>query len=182
MANYRRIYTGGNIYFFTLVMYRRQAILCHDDIRTALRSGIMETRKTHPFKVDAWVLMPDHLHCIWTLPENDINFSTRWAMIKRYVTKQCCAEKYQRDEWLNKSRVKRKESTLWQRRFWEHQIRDDQNFQRHFDYLHFNPVKHGYVNSVKEWEFSSFHRYVKNEIYTENWGGVGNIEDDFGEP
>jgi len=172
---------GGNTYFFTVVMHRRQTILCNDDIRSALRGAIVKTRKIHPFEIDAWVLMPDHLHCIWTLPEGDANFTTRWAMIKRYVTKQC-AEKYQRDEWLNKSRIKRKESTLWQRRFWEHQIRDDADFQRHFDYIHFNPVKHGYVNVVKDWDFSSFHRYVLDGVYSDNWGGLSEIDVDFGEP
>jgi len=90
--------------------------LCNDDLRSALREAITTTRETHPFDIDAWVLMPDHLHCIWTMLEDDNNFTARWAMIKRFVTKQC-AEKYQRDDWLNNSRIKRKESTLWQRRF-----------------------------------------------------------------
>ena len=181
MSDYRRVYTGGRCYFFTVVMHRRQAILCNDDIRLALREAIISTRKAYPFAIDAWVLMPDHLHCIWTLPEGDTNFTTRWAMIKRFVTKQC-AEKYQRDEWLNKSRSKRKESTLWQRRFWEHVIRDEKDYQRHFDYIHFNPVKHGYVSAVKDWEYSSFHRYVENSVYPVNWGGSTNIDEDFGEP
>ena len=181
MSDYRRIYTDGSTYFFTVVMHRRQTILCHDDMRVALRDAIITTRKIHPFEIDAWVLMPDHLHCIWTLPEGDANFTTRWAMIKRFVTKQC-AEKYQRDDWRNKSRIKRKESTLWQRRFWEHQIRDDVDFQRHFDYIHFNPVKHGYVSAVKDWEYSSFHRYVHDGVYSIDWGGLGEIDDDFGEP
>lgn len=181
LSDYRRVYSGGNTYFFTLVMHRRQTILCNDDMRIALRDAIVTTRKIHPFKIDAWVLMPDHLHCIWTLPEGDANFTTRWGMIKRFVTKQC-SEKYQRDDWLNKSRIKRRESTLWQRRFWEHQIRDDVDFQRHFDYIHFNPVKHGYVGAVKDWEYSSFHRYVNNGIYSDNWGGLDDINDDFGEP
>jgi len=176
MSNYRRKYTKGGTYFFTIVMYRRQKILCDDVIRTTLRNAIKITRQTHSFEIDAWVLMPDHLHCIWTLPAGDSNFTTRWAMIKRLVTKQC-AVIYQRNQWLNRSKLKRKESTLWQRRFWEHQIRDERDYQEHFDYIHFNPVHHGYVLAVNDWEFSSFHRYVRDGIYPENWGDlVGDYE------
>ncbi len=117
------------------------------------------------------MLLPDHLHCIWTLPPNDADFGVRWAMIKRFVTKQCSAE-LKRDEWMNQSKLKRKESTLWQRRFWEHQIRDERDYERHMDYLHYNPVKHGLVAKVTDWPHSTFHRYVRQGVYKEDWAVV----------
>ena len=169
MSNYRRAKTKGGTYFFTVVLYRRQNILCHDDMRHALREAIEKTRETHPFIIDAWVLLPDHLHCIWTLPEADENYSSRWAMIKRHVTKQC-AKTCHREDWMNNSKHKRKESTIWQRRFWEHQIGDEDDFQRHMNYIHYNPVKHGYVVAAKEWPYSSFHRYIKSNVYPSDWG------------
>ncbi len=182
MSNYRRANAKGGTYFFTLVTYRRQRFLCDENIRYALRNAIQNTRLTHPFKIDGWVLLPDHLHCILTLPPDDADFGVRWAMIKRYVTKQCGPD-LQRDDWMNDSKRRRKESTLWQRRFWEHQIHDDRDYEIHMDYLHFNPVKHGYVTSTKNWPHSTFHRYVCAGVYSENWGGesVMAIDEGFGE-
>ena len=181
MSNYRRANTKGGTYFFTVITYRRQKILCNDEIRIALREAIQHVKKTHPFTIDAWVLLPDHLHCIWTLPENDADFGIRWAMIKRFVSKQC--HSLRRDDWMTASKRKRKESTLWQRRLWEHQIRDEQDYERHIDYIHFNPVSHGLVNRVVDWPHSTFHRYVKDEVYQENWAGDGvvSVDGDFGE-
>ena len=169
MPNYRRADIGGGTYFFTVVTYRRQRFLCDDDVRNALREGIEKTREGYPFVIDAWVLLPDHLHCIWTLPPGDANFGIRWAMIKRHVSKHC--KRLKHDNWLNESKRKRKESTVWQRRFWEHQVRDERDYKIHADYIHFNPVKHGVVRYVKDWPYSTFHRYAKNGIYPENWGG-----------
>jgi putative transposase len=114
----------------------------------------------HPFTIDGWVLLPDHLHCIWTLPPNDSAFGIRWAMIKRFVKKQCASDLH-RDDWMNKSKHRRKESTIRQRRFWEHLIRDERDYEKHMDYIHYNPLKHGYVKSVIEWPYSTFHRYVR---------------------
>jgi len=167
MPNYRRANVTGGTYFFTVVTYRRQTFLCDDDVRMALRNGIEQTRKRYPFEIDAWVLLPDHLHAIWTLPTGDADFGKRWSMIKRHVTKHCARLK--RDEWLNDSKRKRMESTVWQRRFWEHQIRDEWDYEKHVDYIHFNPVKHGHVKYVNEWPYSTFHRYVKNNIYPTDW-------------
>lgn len=169
MSRYRRSLLAGGTYFFTVVTYRRQTILCDDILRHALRSAIETVRVTRPFTIDAWVLLPDHLHCIWTLPEGDADFSTRWMMIKRKVS-IACATQYERPEWLTASKQKHRESTLWQRRFWEHQIRDDEDYAKHFDYVHYNPVKHGLVTQAKDWQYSSFHRYVKRGSYAENWG------------
>jgi len=169
MPNYRRAAVGGGTYFFTVVTYRRQHFLCDDAVRSALRTAIRDVRKTHPFDIDAWVLLPDHLHCIWTLPPGDADFGKRWGLIKRYVSQHCGHLK--RDHWLTESKQHRRESTLWQRRFWEHQIRDEWDLCHHFDYIHFNPVKHGHVVRVADWAFSSFHRYREMGVYSLDWAG-----------
>ena len=116
MSRYRRANTPGATYFFTVVSYRRQRILCDDPVRAALRRAIGEVRVNRPFVVDAWVLLPDHLHCIWTLPVDDADFSVRWNMIKRKVS-HACGGGYRRKEWLTDSKIKHRESTVWQRRF-----------------------------------------------------------------
>ena len=139
-------------------------------IRNALRTAIETVRSTRPFTIDAWVLLPDHLHCIWTLPEGDADFSTRWMMIKRSVS-LACREIYHRADWMTTSKSKHRESTIWQRRFWEHQIRDEDDLVRHVDYIHFNPVKHGNVQRVGDWPYSTFHRYVHDGIYPSDWSG-----------
>jgi putative transposase len=128
MPDYRHHYRAGGGYFFTVVTHHRQTILLNEDIRAALRVSVNEVRETLPFKVEAWVLLPDHLHCVWTLPENDNNYSLRSLLIKRGVSKQC--KNYFDAKRQSKSRKSRNESTLWQRRFWEHHIRDDQDFER----------------------------------------------------
>ncbi|VVS95272.1 REP-associated tyrosine transposase [Desulfoluna spongiiphila] len=169
MSDYRRAKEAGGTYFFTVATYRRQPILCAEDVRNALRDGINHARHNHPFTIDAWVLLPDHLHCIWTLPEGDADFSLRWAMIKRFVTKTCGATR-QRNEWMGESKKRRHESTIWQRRFWEHQIRDSHDLERHMDYLHYNPVKHNLVSRVSDWPWSTFHSYARQSIYPQDWG------------
>jgi len=176
MSNYRRANTKGGTYFFTVVTYRRQRFLCDEMVRNVLHDGIKATQATRPFTIDAWVLLPDHLHTIWTLPPDDADFGIRWAMIKRFVTKQCAPE-LKRDTWMNPSKLKRKESTLWQRRFWEHQIRDESDYQKHMDYLHYNPVKHGLVEKVADWPYSTFHRYVRQGIYGIDWASVNNEQE-----
>ena len=123
--------------------------------------------KQHPFKIDAFVLLPEHLHCIWTLPQDDDNFSTRWRLVKSYFSRHC-ESRYQ--DGVSVSRKKRKGQLIWQNRFWEHVIRDDDDFARHVDYIHYNPVKHGLVRSPKDWEYSSFKRYVQAGMYDELWG------------
>lgn len=156
MSRYRRANTQGGSYFFTVVSYRRQAVLCDEPIRYALRKAIQETRLKYPFSIDAWVLMPDHLHCIWRLPEGDRDYSKRWSLIKRSIS-IICADSYNKQKWLNGSKKKHRESTLWQRRFWEHQIRDQQDFNRHLDYIHYNPVKHGLCERADAWPYSTLH-------------------------
>ncbi len=171
MSRYRRASVAGSTYFFTVVAYRRQPILCNEAIRIALRTAIETVRATRPFVIDAWVLLPDHLHCVWTLPDGDADFSARWMMIKRAVS-LACREDYRRADLMTASKRKHRESTIWQRRFWEHQIRNEDDFARHVDYIHFNPVKHGYVQCVEDWTYSTFHRYVRNGDYAHDWAGA----------
>ena len=182
MSQYRRANTPGGSYFFTLVSYRRQAILCDEPIRIALREAIKTVQSSRPFTVDAWVLLPDHLHCLWTLPPDDADFSGRWSLIKRRVSLSC-AELYKRDDWISTSKLKHRESTIWQRRFWEHQIRDQADYNRHVDYIHYNPVKHGLCNSPADWPYSTLHRYIKAGKYPSNWAAsMRSFNDiDFGE-
>jgi len=142
MPNYRRSTTTGATYFFTVVTHRRQPILVQPESRKILRQVIEEVKQQHPFTIDAWVLLPDHLHCMWTLPEGDADYSKRWGMIKARYTKQT-KPIFSCDMQLNNSKQRHRESAIWQRRFWEHQIRDETDFQRHADYIHYNPVKHG---------------------------------------
>jgi len=168
MSNYRRARVAGGTFFFTVVAYRRQPILCDEPVRAALREAIREVRQSSPFKIDAWVLLPDHLHCIWTLPPDDGDFSLRRSLIKRRVSLAVGAQ-YRRAEWLNASKLKHRESTVWQRRFWEHSIRDEEDLRRHVDYLHFNPVKHGLVSGASDWPHSTFHRFVEAGIYPADW-------------
>lgn len=176
MSNYRRTQTAGGTYFFTVVSYRRQPVLCDDPVRTALREAIHKVRQSHPFTIDAWVLLPDHLHCIWTLPPGDADFSLRWSLIKNRVSREVGAQ-YRRAEWLSASKRKHRESTIWQRRFWEHCIRDEKDLRHHVDYLHFNPVKHGLVARVADWPHSTFHRFARTGIYAAEWvGRVGDVE------
>ena len=125
-----------------------------------------------PFRIDGWVLLPDHLHAIWTLPDGDADFSNRWRLIKRHVT-HVCSPDYRRPELLTQRRCAKQYGTLWQHRFWEHLIRDERDFRQHMDYLHANPVKHGLVNAAIDWQWSSFHRWVRHGVYLPDWAGSG---------
>ena len=173
---------SGGTYFFTVNTYRRQTFLTDVDVRSALREAIGTLRLTHPSVIEAWVLLPDHMQALWTLPPGDEDFSYRWRVIKRMVT-QRCQTRLNRLEWMNARRRKRNQSTLWQHRFWEHLIRDEADFNRHIDYIHWNPVKHGYVAQVSHWPYSSFHRYVKQGCLPPTWGiNIASLNGaDFGE-
>ncbi|MFK3736221.1 REP-associated tyrosine transposase [Massilia sp. TN1-12] len=167
MPRYLRSRTGS-VFFFTLVTFNRRPILCTAPIRHALRCAILNLRATRPFAIDGWVLMPDHLHCIWTLPEGDHDYSTRWALLKRSVSHFATdIAPMQRTP----SACKHREAAIWQRRFWEHQLRDEADVERHLDYIHYNPVRHGYVKRAIDWPYSTIHRYVKNGVYPADWGG-----------
>ena len=179
MSHYRRSRAAGASYFFTVNTYRRKALLTHPEIRTALHEAIEHVREQLPFTIDAWVLLPDHLHAIWTLPPGDAAFGKRWGMIKASVSRRC-TNFVKPGQAM--SRVKRHEIDFWQRRFWKHQIRDDLDFERHVDYVHYNPVKHLLVEQVSQWPYSTFHRYVSERVYPLDWGvDPGNIVGGAGE-
>ncbi len=167
MATFRRNRSCGATYFFTLATFLRRPLLIEAELITALRDAIKVNRNKHPFDIVAWVVLPDHMHAIWELPINDDDYAIRWASIKREVSKVALdMGRYE----LTPNQIKRKENGLWQRRFWEHRIRDTQDLQNHLDYVHYNPVKHGLVASVKDWSYSSFHRYVRNGALNLDWG------------
>lgn len=168
MPNYLRA-REGTTWFFTVVTHQRQPLLCLERTRIDLREIIEAIRSLHPFEVEAWVLIPDHLHSIWTLPQGDSNYSTRWGLIKSQFSKRT-RETFHREALLTDSRKRRRESTIWQRRFWEHQIRDEKDFKAHCDYIHYNPVKHGLVTAPRDWPYSTFHKFVKEGTYSEDWG------------
>lgn len=179
MPDYRRARLKGGTYFFTLTALERRPILTDERFRTALRHAILEVKSSMPFENIAWVLLPDHLHTIWQLPENHADYSTRWSAIKRLVTQQCGTLA---PPPTSTSRQLRREGTLWQRRFWEHLIRDENDLERHIDYIHYNPVKHGYVAKVGDWPYSTFHRYVRAGIYPKDWASEEtDPTDQFGE-
>ena len=169
MPNYQRVYIPGGTYFFTVVTYDRLAFLTHKDVRKILRASWQSVRKKYPFFLIALCLLPDHLHCIWRLPDHDADYSTRWKKIKEGLSKNIDRSIISKID-SGKLRASKREAPVWQRRFWEHTIRDQQDFDKHFDYIHFNPVKHGYVKKTIEWPWSTFHRYISSGIYDPDWG------------
>jgi len=177
MSNYRRA-REGNTYFFTLVTFQRQPILCLDGSRRLLREAIDAVRKTDPFEPLAWVLLPDHMHCIWRLPDGDFDYSRRWGIIKSAFTRG--AKGWLQTPKACDSRRKHREGTVWQRRFWEHMIRDEPDFAAHCDYIHFNPVKHGLVLAPKDWPYSTFHRAVQQGLYPSDWGAEPGMQGELG--
>ena len=172
MSNYLRAYIPGGTYFFTVVTHRRRAILTSDSARECLRKSIELTRKESHFDMPGFVLLPDHLHCLWTLPVGDQDFSIRWANIKRCFTKLWKIQGGA-DGPISASRKLHREAGVWQRRFWEHFIRDEDDFIQHLDYIHYNPIKHGLVERVCDWPYSSFHRCVRQGWYDVNWASGG---------
>ena len=166
---------SGNTYFFTLVSFRRNPILCLPPLRTALRRAIVDVRATHPFDIDAWVLMPDHLHCILTLPEGDLDHATRWATIRSAVSRAALVSTVSTGT-RNPSRIAHRDASIWERRIDAHPIRDEREFERHVDYIHVNPVRHGHAASAADWPYSTFHRYVKNGVYLPEWNGTRQVE------
>lgn len=167
MTDYRRLYIPGASWFFTVNLENRQGNLLveHIDI---LRAAFAYAKQRHPLRIDAVSVMPEHLHCIWTLPEGDADFSTRWNLLKGYFSRHLPG-----GESISQSRAGKRERGIWQRRFWEHCLRDQDDFNRHVDYIHWNPVKHGWVQRVRDWPHSSFHRYVQAGIYPPDWLGDG---------
>ena len=141
-----------------------------------LRAAVAATRQRYPFTIDAFVVLPDHLHAVWTLPPGDCDFSTRWRLIKSRFAKAL-----PKQERLSAVRAARGERGIWQRRFWEHLIRDETDYARHVEYCYINPLKHGLVTRVRDWPYSSFHRDVRAAVFPLDWGGDTKAIGDFGE-
>ena len=167
MPYYRRIHQRGATYFFTVVTYQRRPIFADERAVHLLEQCCQTTMTTLPFLQEALVILPDHLHVMWTLPENDADLSTRWKLIKGKFSHQ-----YQRDksENITESQRKKGESGVWQRRFWEHLIRDESDFNRHCDYVHYNPVTHGLAAAPSDWQHSSFRTFADKGLYPIDWG------------
>ena len=171
MPNYRRLYVPGGTYFFTVVTHLRSPIFANASWRKTLGEAIRKIQAKRPFRVDAIVLLPDHLHSVWSLPEGDANYSTRWRRIKEEFTREFLKLGGVEGD-RNDSRIERDERGVWQRRFWEHCCEDSDDMNGCLDYCHWNPVKHGLVQRVQDYPYSSFHRYVKEGIYPLNWGAA----------
>ena len=175
MVRYRRNFVAGGTFFLTATLADRRSKILTEHVG-ALRSAIMRTRRGLPFVTDAIVVLPDHLHIIVSLPAGDADFPSRLSLIKRRFTAAVL------QAGVAVARHNNGELILWQRRFWEHTIRDDRDFERHVDYIHFNPVKHGLVGRVRDWPHSSFHQYVRRGLLPADWGGdVGDNKEGFGE-
>jgi len=176
MTDYRRNFITGGSFFFTVNPADRRLRLLIEHV-DELRRAFRQIRRRHPFTIDAMVVLPDHLHAVWTLPDGDADFSTRWRQIKSAFSRGLPAV-----EPISRSRVARGERGIWHRRYWEHTIRDENDFMRHMDYIHINPVKHGLVTRVMDWPHSSFHRMVRLGVYPEDWAGdAARLDGDFGE-
>jgi len=175
MVRYRRNFIAGGTYFFTVTLADRTSSALVDHV-SALRMAFRIARRERPFTIDAVVILPDHLHAIWTLPPGDSDFSGRWRRIKAHVTHRLVAAG------TPVQRHRNGEYALWQRRFWEHTIRNEEDFERHVDYIHFNPVKHGLVSRACDWPYSSLHAYVRRGLLPADWAGdVSEARMDFGE-
>ena len=176
--NYRRDYSTGATYFFTVVTFGRRKLFNHPEAVARLRVAFSEEMVRRPFHIDAIVILPDHLHAIWTLPTEEADYSIRWRNIKRSFTASVPIE--QRPVVLG-SRQRKQEQAIWQRRFWEHRIRDEHDFNHHVNYIHYNPVKHGIVAHPVDWPYSSIHRYIREGVINSDWGcGPVKISDGVG--
>ncbi|PPD42628.1 MAG: transposase [Methylobacter sp.] len=176
MTEYRRFYIPGATWFFTVNLAQRRnnhLLVEHIDL---LRSAFRYVKQRKPYHMDAVVIMPDHLHCLWTLPPDDADFSVRWNLLKGHFSRTI-----PKGEKISTSRETRRERGLWQRRFWAHLIVNQDDMNMHIDYIHWNPVKHGKVRQVADWPYSSFHRFVEQGIYPANWGHSGDFGIDINE-
>jgi putative transposase len=158
---YRRIRTPGGTYFFTVNLANRNSALLTERVHV-LREAVGVVKQRHPFQILAWVVLPEHMHAIWTLPADDADYSRRWMLIKQRFARHI-------EHTHVSATTRRGERDIWQRRFWEHCIRNEQDLARHVDYVHINPVKHGYVQRASEWPYSSIHRYIRQGLLTADW-------------
>ena len=176
MSRYRRLKIEGGAFFFTLALAARGSDLLVRHIER-LRRAYAEVEKQRPFATVAICILPDHIHALWRLLEDDADYAARWSLLKSSFSRGLPAAKTR-----FVSKIAKREKGIWQRRYWEHAIRDDVDFERHVDYIHYNPVKHGLVTRVADWPFSSFHRYVARGILPANWAGdASEISGRFGE-
>ena len=175
MPNYIRPKITGGTWFFTVNLHNRNNTLLTDHI-DKLRAATQKTKRNFPFRIDAFVVLPDHIHAIWTLPDDDHDFSLRWRLIKNHFSKNM-----PKTEFRDKVRKAKGERGIWQRRFWEHGIRDEADYHGHMNYCYINPVKHGYVKQVQDWPFSSFHRDVRRGLYPIDWVGEFDETTNYGE-
>lgn len=166
MPDYRRAWHPGGTYFFTVNLLQRHGnglLTRHVEV---LREVVTSVRRQYPFRIHGWVVLPEHMHCVIELPQHDADFATRWRLIKMAFSKAI-----PRAERLSEVRARRGERGIWQRRYWEHLIRNEADFQAHMDYVHINPVKHGLVKQVADWPYSTFHRLVEQGVYPADWAG-----------
>ena len=165
---YRRTKVAGGTYFFTVNLADRSRRLLteHTDL---LRNSVKRVKYRHPFESVAWVVLPEHLHAVWTLPPGDADFSTRWLLIKAAFSRGIL-----REDHVPAASLRKGERGIWQHRFWEHFVRDEDDLHRHIDYVHFNPVKHGYAERAGLWPYSSIHRYIRQGVLAPDWAGAGN--------
>lgn len=168
MVRYRRNFVPGGTFFFTVVLADRRSALLTDRI-DALGVAFRRCRSAHPFTTLAIAVMPEHLHCVWTLPDGDPDYALRWNLIKRAFTRR----QYHQGPKPAGTRME-----VWQPRYWEHTIADEDDLQRHVDYIHINPVKHGHARRAAEWPHSSFHRYVQQGWLADDWAGGPDDADD----
>ena len=177
MVHYRRNQLPGATYFFTVTLADRQSHALTENINL-LRAAFQGAMDKHPFEIVAAVVLPEHLHAIWTLPSDDADYAGRWRAIKSGFTRELIRTG------ASLTHNAKGEYNLWQRRFWEHTLRDDNDLARHVDYIHYNPVKHGLVSRVSAWPHSSFHRYVRKGMLPEDWAGETSVaaNENYGEP
>ena len=163
MPNYRRLKFEGGVFFFTLGLADRDSDLLVRHIER-LRRAYADMKKRRPFETVAICILPDHIHALWQLPDGDSDYAARWGLFKSGFSRGLAAIPTR-----SPSKITKREKGIWQRRYWEHAIRDDADFERHVDYIHYNPVKHRLVTRVADWPFSSFHRYVAQGLLPSDW-------------
>ncbi|MFZ3002867.1 MAG: transposase [Undibacterium umbellatum] len=168
---YRRANVPGATYFFTVNLQDRKSQLLTENL-DALRMAFRSVQQRYPFKIIAMVVMPEHLHAIWEMPQGDVDFSLRWSLIKAAFSKAL-----PKQENISSSRENKRERGIWQRRFWEHMIRDDDDLEKHVAYLHYNPVKHGHVDQASAWPYSSIHKFIAQGMLDVDWSDTARAID-----
>ena len=168
---YRRLRIEGATYFFTVVTYKRRPIFANAEAVALLQLATSSVQAAHPFEIVAQVILPDHLHVLWKLPDGDSDFPMRWRQIKAAFTRVYA--KAGPDEGGSESRLAKREQTVWQRRYWEHTVRDEADLAAHVEYIHFNPVKHGWATRPRDWQHSTFHDWAARGLYDIDWAADG---------